>query len=121
MKVIMNNIDTILKKRRLNKGGPAQIFFTKECAKAMNNFIPLQTGRLKDMSIEIGVDFVAYTTPYARKQFYANAGNGKGGMNVGGQRGKRWDKRMWISKGSSIVKKTADYVGGRTKWKWLKE
>ena len=114
MKVIMDNVDTILAKRRLKKGGPAQIFFTKECAKAMNNFIPLQTGRLKDMSVEIGVDFVAYTTPYARKQFYTNSGNGKGGENNGGQRGKRWEKKMWISKGSSIVKVVAKYVGGKS-------
>lgn len=115
MKVIMDNVETILAKRRLQKGGPGQIFFTKECAKAMNNFVPLQSGRLKDMNVEIGVDFVAYNAPYARKQFYANAGNGKGGENNGGQRGKRWDKKMWISKGSGIVKKVANFVGGRTK------
>lgn len=114
MKVIMDNVDTILKKRRLNKGGPAQIFFTKECAKGMNNFVPLATGRLKDMSVEIGTDFVAYTTPYARKQFYTNSGNGKSGENNGGQRGKRWDRKMWIAKGNSIVKQTAKYVGGRS-------
>lgn len=114
MKVIIDNVDTILKKRRLNKGGPAQILFTKECAKAMNNFIPLQTGRLKDMSVEIGVDFVTYVTPYARKQFYTNSGNGKGGENNGGQRGKRWDNKMWIAKGSSIIKRVADYTGGRS-------
>lgn len=115
MKVILNNTDEILKKRGLNKGGSAQIFFTKQCAKEMNNFVPLQTGRLKDMSVEIGTDFVAYNTPYARKQFYTNAGNGKGGENNGGQRGKRWEKKMWISKGSTIVKRVADFVGGRAK------
>lgn len=114
MKVIMNNVDVILAKRRLQKGGPAQILFTKQCAKEMNNFIPRKTGRLKDMSVEMGVDFVAYTTPYARKQFYSNAGNGIGGTSVGGIRGKRWDKRMWIVKGSLIVKNVANYCGGRS-------
>lgn len=66
------------------------------------------------MSVEMGVDFVAYTTPYARKQFYTNAGNGIGGTNRGGIRGKRWERRMWIAKGDSILKKVANYVGGRS-------
>lgn len=112
--VRLDSTNAILSRRRLQTGGPAQIFFTKECAKAMNNFIPLKTGRLKDMSVEMGVNFVAYTTPYARKQFYANAGNGIGGTNRGGIRGQHWDRRAWIVKGSSIVKKVANFCGGRS-------
>lgn len=114
MRVVMDKTDVILAKRKLNKGGLAQIFFTKQCAKEMNNFIPRKSGRLKDMSVEMGANFVAYNTPYARKQFYSNAGNGIGGTSVGGIRGKRWDKRMWISKGSTIVKNVANFCGGRS-------
>lgn len=114
MKIIMDSTDSILKKRRLNKGGSGQVFFTKQCAKEMSNFLPFKSGRLKDMSVELGVDFVAYNTPYVRRQFYTNAGNGIGGTNRGGLRGRRWDKRMWISKGDSIVKKVARYCGGRS-------
>lgn len=110
----MDSVDVILSRRRLQQGGPAQILFTKECSKAMNNFIPLKTGRLKDMSVEMGTNFVTYNTPYARKQFYTNAGNGIGGTNKGGIRGSRWDKKMWIISGDNIVKKLANYVGGRS-------
>lgn len=39
IRVQMNNTEAILAKRRLQKGGPANIFFTKECAKAMNNYV----------------------------------------------------------------------------------
>lgn len=112
--VRMDSVDAILSRRRMQQGGPAQIFFSKQCAKEMNNFVPLKTGRLKDMSVEIGVDFVAYTTPYAKLQFYTNKGNGINGTNKGGIRGKRWDKRMWITKGSLIVKNVAKYCGGRS-------
>lgn len=114
IQIRMDSVDAILSRRRMQQGGPAQIFFTKECAKEMNNFAPLKTGRLKDMSVELGVDFVAYDTPYARRQFYTNAGNGIGGTNRGGIRGKRWDKRMWIAKGDLIVKNVARFCGGRS-------
>lgn len=110
----MNSTQRILAQRKLQKGGEAHIFFTKQCAKAMNNFVPFDTGRLKDMNIELGSDFVKYNAPYARIQFYTNAGNGKGGENNGGQRGKHWEKKMWISKGNGIVKKVAGFIGGRS-------
>lgn len=107
------NTQEILRKRGLNKDGSAQILFTKECAKAMNNYVPFLTGRLKDMSVELGVDFVAYNAPYAAKQYRENAGEGKEGLNQGGLRGKLWDKRMWPQQGNQILKTVANSVGGR--------
>lgn len=107
------NTQEILRKRGLNKDGSAQVLFTKECAKAMNNYVPFLTGRLKDMSVEIGTDFVVYNAPYAAKQYRENAGEGKQGENLGGLRGKLWDKRMWTQQGEQIVKTVADSVGGR--------
>ena len=110
------NTQEILRKRGLNQDGSAQILFTKECAKAMNNYVPFLTGRLKDMSVELGTDFVAYNSPYAAKQYYTNEGNGKQGESLGGLRGKLWDKRMWPQQGDQILKKVADFVGGHTAW-----
>lgn len=110
-KIKMDSTSKILAKRKLQKGGEAQIFFTKQCAKWMNNYVPFKTGRLKDMSIEIGNDFVKYDTPYAKKQYYTNSGNGK----HGGQRGKLWDKVMWINKANTILKELVNFVGGKIK------
>lgn len=107
------NTGQILSKRGLNKDGSAQVLFTKECAKAMNNYVPFLTGRLKDMSVEIGTDFVAYNAPYAAKQYRENAGEGNQGENLGGLRGKLWDKRMWVQQGNQITRTVADKVGGR--------
>lgn len=109
------NTEQILRSRGLDKDGEAQILFTKECAKAMNNYVPFLTGRLKDMSVELGTDFVAYNAPYAERQYYTNEGNGKQGESVGGLRGKQWDKRMWSQQGNQILKTVADSVGGRVK------
>lgn len=115
IKLEMDPTQKILLKRYLNKNGDAQVKFTKECAKQMNNYVPFLTGRLKDMNIEMTATSIIYNAPYARKQYYTNAGNGKQGMNSGGLRGKLWDKRMWPDKGPGIVKTIADFVGGRTK------
>ena len=65
------------------------------------------------MSVTIGADYVKYSTPYARKQYYNNSG--KGIKNHSGLRGKLWDKKMWNNKGSAIVNNTAKLVGGRVK------
>ncbi|NFH81725.1 capsid protein [Clostridium botulinum] len=111
VKIKLDSTNKILAKRKIQKGGEAQIFFTKQCAKWMNNYTPFKTGRLKDMSVTMGVDYVKYNTPYARKQYYTNNGNGI--KNRSGLRGKRWDIRMWNDKRGTIVKSVADFVGGK--------
>ena len=88
-KLVMNNTQKILLKRYLNKNGEAQVKFTKEVAKECNNYIPFNTGRLKDMMVELQPSKIIYNAPYAREQFYNNKGKGKQGLNKGGLRGKR--------------------------------
>lgn len=113
IKVKLDPTNKILAKRKLQKNGEAQKFFTRQCAKEMNNYVPFLTGRLKDMSVTIGTDYVKYSTPYARKQYYTNSG--KGIKNRSGLRGKLWDKKMWNNKGPTIIKSIAGLVGGRIK------
>ena len=114
VKIKLDPTQKILLKRGLNKNGRGQVFFTKECAKEFNNYVPFKTGRLKDMDIELKTDKIIYKAPYAKKQYYGNAGNGIDGTNKGGLRGKRWDKRCWINKGSEIVERTARFCGVRS-------
>ena len=113
VKIEMQPTQKILLKRALNKNGKAQQYFTKEVAKHCEPYIPFKTGRLKDMSVTIGTDYVKYSTPYARKQYYTNSG--KGIKNRSGLRGKLWDKKMWNNKGPTIIKSIAGLVGGRIK------
>lgn len=115
IRIKMDDTQKILAKRCLQKNGEAQVKFTKECAKAMNNYVPYDTGRLKDMMVEIQTDKVIYNAPYARVQFYSNKGNGRQGTSFGGLRGKRWDTRMWQNKGDSILRRLADFCGVRCK------
>jgi len=115
VKIQMDDTQKILLKRYLNKDGQAQIKFTRECAKWMNNYVPYDTGRLKDMDVEIATDKVIYHAPYARKQYYTNKGMGKQGCSLGGLRGKMWDRRAWSNHGNDIVKSVAQFVGGRSR------
>lgn len=115
VRVEMNDTQKILLKRYLNKNGEAQMRFSKECAKWMNNYIPFFTGRLKDWNVQVNKNNVTYNAPYARKQYYTNKGMGKQGTSLGGLRGKMWDKRMWNDRGNEIVKSIAQFVGGRSK------
>lgn len=113
--VKMDSTQKILLKRYLNNNGEAQMKFSKECAKNMNNYIPFLSGRLKDMNVVVNRNNVTYNAPYARKQYYTNKGLGKQGISLGGIRGKFWDKRMWNDRGNDVVKSIAQFVGGRSK------
>lgn len=115
VRVDIDDSRKILLKRYLGKNGKAQVEFTKQVAKYSNNYIPFKTGRLKDMMITLENDRIIYSAPYAKKQYYTNKGNGRGGTSVGGLRGKRWDRRMWISNGDKIVQSIAEFVGGKAK------
>lgn len=115
VRIKMDDTGKILLKRYLNKDGQAQEKFTKEVAKYSDNYVPFQTGRLKNMMIEIHPSKIIYKAPYARKQYYTNKGLGKQGESAGGLRGKFWDKRMWNDRGNDIVKSIAQFVGGRAK------
>lgn len=115
IKIKMDDTGKILLKRALNKDGQAQEFFTKQCAKWMNNYVPYEHGGLKDIRVMIEKDKVIYDSDYAKKQYYTNKGMGKQGTTIGGLRGKLWDKRMWNDNSDKIVKSVAQFVGGRTK------
>lgn len=115
IKLVMNDTQKILLKRHLNKNGQAQQMFTKECAKCFNNYIPYDTGRLKDMMVELQTNKIIYNAPYARKQYYTNKGLGNQGESIGGKRGKFWDKRAWNDQGDKIVQTISQFVGGRSR------
>ena len=115
VRVDIDDSQKILLKRYLNKNGKSQVQFTKLVARYSNNYTPYRTGRLKDMMITLESDRIIYSAPYAKKQYYTNKGEGRGGESVGGLRGKYWDRRMWISNGDKIVQSIAEFCGGRSR------
>ena len=110
------NIDPtekILLKRKLNNNGQAQLFFTNEVARLSEPYVPFQDGDLKNKKV-VSSNKITYIMPYARKQYFTNAGAGKEGTGKGGLRGKLWVKRCWGDKGKGICRSVAQFVGGRT-------
>lgn len=102
----LDPMNKILAKRKLQKGGEAQIFLTNEIARLSDDYIPFRSEDLKNVKI-INSDNIHYTVPYAKKQYNTNAGAS------GGRRGKLWDKRMWSDKGKGVLKSVGNFVGGR--------
>lgn len=104
--------EKILLKRKLSKNGQAQLFFTNEIARLSEPYVPFQGGDLKNKKT-ISKNKITYNMPYARRQYFENAGYGKEGNSKGGLRGKLWVKRCWADNGKNICKSVAQFVGGR--------
>lgn len=124
-------IDTKAVKKRLGFGVNSEVqqLFTNECAKEMNEFVPLDIGILR-MLIDVGYDYIEYQSPYAQYQYrgekYVDPITGKGAFynsdygfwsrpntqkipsgiplnyHTAGT-GNYWDKRMWSAKGDEII------------------
>ncbi|MDU3723503.1 MAG: minor capsid protein [Clostridium celatum] len=108
----LDPVEKILLKRKLNNNGEAQLFFTSEIARLSEPYVPFQGGDLKNKKT-ISKNKITYNMPYARRQYFENAGYGQEGNSKGGLRGKLWCKRMWADKGKGICKSVAQFVGGR--------
>ena len=133
MKVVCNiDAGKILRRRGLQPGGPVQRWFTTECARLMDSYVPMQSGPLKDTKY-VGYDQVEYRTPYAHYQYRGVlmlAPNGSCWARTGKRkhdsdreltyhgapkRGKEWDKRMWADHGKRLTAQAARMCGGRVK------
>lgn len=79
----------------------AQKYVDSECLRHSDPYVPMDTGMLKKSGITgtvLGSGELDYTAPYAKEQYYTNAGRGKEGLNASGGttglRGKLWFERM---------------------------
>ena len=81
----------------------AQKYVDSETLRLSDPYVPMNTGTLKKSGISgtvLGSGEVVYTAPYARQQYYTNAGKGRQGLakrnshNYKCLRGKLWFERM---------------------------
>ncbi|MEO1815333.1 MAG: minor capsid protein [Acetobacterium sp.] len=106
VKINIDSSDRILLKRRLNKGGDIQKFFTHEVRRLSDKYVPMRQGPLKNTAIEKS-DEIQYIQPYARRHWFENKGKGL--------RGKQWCLRMWSDRGPEIVRSVAKKAGVKVK------
>lgn len=107
--------------------GPVHAFFTNECAKEMDPFVPFDEGILAGTVIENGeptsnvdVDSITYDQEYASYQYH---GMREDGSHVIVNRSldkhplatSYWDQAMWTAKGDDITKRVQKYLdrGGK--------
>ena len=140
MKVKMKPTSVIVAELGLKPNGQVQKYFTKRCADYMDRYIPMNIGNLRNQK-DIGPNYVAYESPYARYQYYGKKmvmSNGKSAYyspNYGfwskkGEKktlteddliyhtpgtGDHWDERMWSVHKQDIIKEVQNYIkrGGK--------
>lgn len=119
-----------LAKRGLGISDRVQRVFTSECAGAMDRYVPMRNGILKNTA-DVQLDCVIYNQPYAHYHYVGElylapngscwAKEGERKVNSGRlmtyrgapMRGPLWDKRMWADHRDDILNTTARECGGR--------
>ena len=97
MRIIVKPTRQLIEERGIQRGGRVQKFIDSECIRRMAPFTPFVTGNLQraaTLGTVIGSGIIKQNTPYARKNYYHNAGRGRQGTANGGLRGREWFKRM---------------------------
>lgn len=87
----------------------AQFFVDSECLNRMKYLTPRDTGAMIKSGIlgtVPGSGKIEYTSPYARRQYYENRGNGKQG-------GRLWFERMKAQEGNDIRRKAEAIATGK--------
>ena len=93
--------------RRSQGFSRAQKFVDSECLRRCDPLTPRRTGYLiksGQLGTVIGSGVLEYTAPYARRQYYENAGKS------GGNRGKLWFERMKAKDKEDILKGAKKYA-----------
>ena len=75
----------------------AQSYIDSSVLRLSDPYVPMRSGALKlsgQLGTDIGSGTVQYIAPYARRQYYENAGRGAEGTALGGRRGALWFERM---------------------------
>lgn len=114
LKIAPTNV--LLARRNLQPGGKVQKYIDSEVLRCSDPYVPFLSGKLKESGITntvIGSGMVHYNTPYARKNYYKNRGNGVQGLNRSGIRGRLWFERMKPDNLPSILKGVKRIAGSK--------
>lgn len=102
----------------IQSGGPIHKFFTNECYKAMDEFVPRSAGTdggsLRE-TVSIEVDKIIYESPYARYQYHGMREDGSHVVKhyTTPGTGPYWDKRMWSVKKENVLQAVQDEINRR--------
>lgn len=101
-------LQVLLNARGLEVQGEVQKFIDSEVLRLTDPYVPLDTSTLEKsgtQNTKIGSGEVVYKTPYARRQYFENKGNGL--------RGKQWFERMKANHKEDILRGARIKAGGK--------
>lgn len=104
----VQDIQKLLKNRGIEEKGKVQRYIDSETLRLTDPYVPFLDGGLTGSgtrSTTLGSGKVKYSTPYARRQYYENKGNGL--------RGKMWFERMKVDRKDEILRGAAALAGGK--------
>lgn len=126
MRIKMKPASVIEARLGIQNGGPAHAFFTAECARQMDPFVPWRLGNLAktvvvdgQVTANVTTDTITYDQPYAKVVYYGIRKGKPIHINQNGGHPKAttyWDKHMWSAKKADIteaVQKYAETHGGK--------
>jgi hypothetical protein len=122
MAVNLKPTNIIFEDLGVSPGGRVQKFFTEECARHMDRFVPYREGTLAETVIidgnpttNVHVDKIVYTQPYASYVYYGLSRSGKVlnyTKTFHKEAGPYWDIRMKNVDMGEITKAVQDYIDG---------
>lgn len=107
-KFLIEETQKLVAKRGLETGGEVQKYVDSEVLRLTDPYVPFDSGKLKEsgtIHTKIGSGRVVYKTPYARRQYFENKGNGL--------RGKQWFERSKADNRDTILKGAAEKAGAK--------
>lgn len=125
MPLIVKPASIIKARLGIQPGGKVQSFFTDTCAKAMDKYVPMDTGSLAETVVingqinrsNVTANTITYNQEYAKVVYYGIR-NGKP-INLHTDKHSKashyWDKVMWSAEGQDIVRQVQNYInrGGK--------
>lgn len=117
--VNLNSVATILKDKKLEKGGRAELVMATEVHRLSDPYTPFQEHILAtDVTIEPGS--ITYNVPYAKYQWYGKVMEGNPrratskSLRYHGEpmRGSFWVNRAMANRKQDVVKAVEDFIKG---------
>lgn len=105
MSVQMNKVGTIKAKLGLEANGKIQKFFTEDCYRHMDKYVPMDKGNLRTI-VDLQQNSITYEVPYASYQYYGERKDGTHKVKhyTTPGTGTYWDRRMVSAEMDDIIK-----------------
>lgn len=97
----------------IQPNGKVHAFFTNNCYKHMDKYVPMDNGDLRN-DVTITTNSITYEVPYAMYQYRGMREDGTHKVNPDNYTtpgtGTYWDKQMWTAEGVQVIKETQEYA-----------